>query len=82
MDFGAAIRNWRGPNHRAGVPRFRKRRRTGAGSFRAASGVVQVRYDGKRRVRLPLVGSVKLRHTLPKGIIHEAHISFRNGQWS
>ena len=81
MDFGNALKSWRDPNHRAGAPRFRKRRRTGAGSFKAASGVVQIRYDGKRRVRLPLVGSVKLRHTLPEGIIHEAHISFRNGQW-
>ena len=81
MDFGAALKNWRDPNSRAGAPRFRKRRRTGSGSFRAASGIVQIRYDGKRRVRLPRVGSVKLRHTLPKGIIHEAHVSFRNGRW-
>ena len=81
MDFGASIKNWRDPNHAAGPPRFRKRRRTGAGSFRAASGVTQLRYDGKRRIRLPVIGSVKMVHTLPKGIPYEAHISCRNGQW-
>ena len=81
MDFGAALKNWRDPSHPAEPPRFRKRRRTGAGSFRAASGVVQIRYDGKRRVRLPVIGSVKLAHTLPKGIPYKAHISRRNGRW-
>ena len=81
MDFGAAIRNWRDPNHPAGPPRFRKRRRTGAGSFRAASGVAQLRYDGKRRIRLPVIGSAKMAHTLPAGIPYEAHISLRNGRW-
>ena len=81
MDFGAALRNWRDPSHPAGPPRSRKRRRTGAGSFRAASGVAQLRYDGKRRIRLPVIGSVKLAHTLPKGIPYEAHISRRNGRW-
>ena len=81
MDFGAAVKNWRDPSHPAGPPRFRKRRRTGAGSFRAASGVTQLRYDGKRRIRLPIIGSVKLAHTLSKGIFYEAHISRRNGRW-
>ena len=81
MDFGAALRNWRDLSHAAGPPRFRKKRRTGAGSFRAASGVTQLRYDGRRRMRLPVIGSVKMVHTLPKGIPYEAHISRRNGQW-
>ena len=27
------------------------------------------------------MGFVKLAHTLPKGIIYEAHIKFQNGQW-
>ena len=81
MDFGDAVKNWRDPSHPAGPPRFRKRRRTGAGSFRAASGVIQLRYDGKRRIRLPVIGSVKLAHTLPKGIPYEAHISRRNARW-
>ena len=39
MDFGAALRNWRDPGHPTGLPRFRKKRTTGTGSFRAASGV-------------------------------------------
>ena len=82
MDFGAALRNWRDPGHPAGPPRFRKRRRTGAGSFRVASGVAQLRYDGKRRIRLPVIGSVKMAHTLPKGIPYEAHIGYRNGRWT
>ncbi len=81
MDFGAAVKNWRDPGHPAGPPRFRKRRRTGAGSFRVASGVVQLRYDGKRRIKLPVIGSVKMAHTLPAGIPYEAHISLRNGRW-
>ena len=81
MDFGNALRNWLDPNLKARRPVFRKKRLTGAGSFRAASGVAQVRYDGKRRIRLPVIGSIKLRHTLPKGVIFEAHIVRRNGQW-
>lgn len=79
MDFGAALRNWRGTSHPAGLARFRKRRRTGEGSFRAASSVAQFRYYGKRRVRLLVPFSVKLVHTFPKGIPNEAHISRRNG---
>lgn len=43
--------------------------------------MTQLRYDGKRRIKLPLIGSVKLVHTLPKGIPYEAHISSRNGRW-
>ena len=81
MDFGTAVRNWRDSGHRAGVPRFRKKSRTGTGSFRAASGVVQIRTDGKRRVHLPLIGSVKLAHTLPDGIPYEAHIKRQHGRW-
>ena len=36
----------------------------------------------KRRIRLPVIGSVKLAHTLPDGIPYEAHISYRNGRWT
>ena len=81
MDFGTAVKNWRDSGHRAGAPRFRKKSRTGAGSFMAASGVVQIRTDGKRRVRLPRIGSVKLAHTLPEGIPYEAHIKRQYGRW-
>ena len=81
MDFGAAIKNWRDPKHRGRRPVFRKKRRTSTGSFRAASGVKQLRYNGKRRIQLPGLGSVKLAHTLPKGILYEAHIKLQNGRW-
>ena len=80
-DFGTAIANWRDPNTKGRRPTFHKKRLTGTGSFRAAAGVRDIRYNGKRRIQLPYLGSVKLDHTLPKGIIYEAHISFRNGQW-
>ena len=80
-DFGHAISNWRNPDVRARRPVFHKKRLTGTGSFRAAGAEREIRYDGKRRIRLPYLGSVKLDHTLPQGIIHEAHISFQNGQW-
>ena len=43
--------------------------------------MTQLRHDGKRRIRLPVIGSVKMVHTLPIGIPYEAHISRRNGQW-
>ena len=81
MDFGKAVANWRNPNTRTRAPKFLKRKLTGEGSFRAASGVQQIRYNGKRRVRMPVIGSVKLAHTLPKGIYHDAHIRLQNGRW-
>ena len=80
-DFGTAVANWRDPNHKGRRPTFKRKHLTGTGSFRAAGAVREIHYDDKRRIRLPYLGSVKLAHTLPKGIIHEAHISFRNGQW-
>ena len=81
MDFGTAVKNWRDTKHKAGPPRFHKKRRTGTGSFRAASGISQIKYNAKRRIQLPAIGSVKLRHTLPKSIVYEAHIKLLNGQW-
>ena len=81
MDFGRAITNWRNPEVKAHAPTFIKRKATGEGSFRAASGVTQIRYNSKRRVTLPLIGSIKLACTLPKGIYHEAHIRKQNGRW-
>ena len=41
----------------------------------------EVRYDGKRRVKLPCLGSIKLACTLPKGICYEASIRKENGRW-
>ena len=80
-NFGHAINNWRNPDTRARRPAFKRKRRTGTGSFRAAGAVREIHYDGKRRIRLPYLGSVKLNHTLPPGIFFEAHVSFRNGKW-
>ena len=80
-DFGTAIKNWRDPKHSAGPPRFHKKRLTGAGSFRAASGITTIKYNGKRRIQLPGLGSVKLDHALPDGIIYEACIKRENGHW-
>ena len=80
-DFGTAIANWRDPQHSASAPRFHKKRLTGTGSFRAASGIKTIKYNGKRRIQLPGLGSVKLDDTLPKGLIYEAHIKRENGQW-
>ena len=81
MDFGTAIKNWRDTDHKAGAPRFHKKRSTGTGSFRAAAGISQIKCNGKRRIQIPGLGSIKLRHTLPKGLVYEAHIKFLNGQW-
>ena len=53
MDFGTAIKNWRDTDHQAGPPRFHKKRSTGTGSFRAASGISQVKYNGNRRIPDP-----------------------------
>ena len=81
MDFGRAVDNWRNPNLRARIPRLKRRQFTGTGSFLAAGSVKEIRYDGKRRVKLPCLGSVKLGCTLPKGICYEASIRRENGRW-
>ena len=80
-DFGQAVDNWRNPGLRARVPRTKRRTFTGAGSFLAAGSVKEIRYDGKRRVKLPCLGSVKLGCTLPRGICYEASIRRENGRW-
>ena len=82
MHFGTAIANWRNPELRTGPPRFHKKRLTGTGSFRAAASVTTIKSNGKRRIQLPGLGSIKLAHTLPKSIVYEAHIKFQNGQWA
>ena len=80
-DFGQAVDNWRNPGLRARSPKTKRPAFTGAGSFLAAGSVKEVRYDGKRRVKLPCLGSVKLDCTLPRGICHEASIRRENGRW-
>ena len=81
IDFGKAMTNWRNPELRARPPRFKKKKLTGTGAFRAASGIRQITYNQKRRIQLSELGSVKLDHTLPSGIYHEAHIRRANGRW-
>ena len=80
-DFGQAVDNWRNPGLRARAPRTKRPAFTGTGSFLAAGSMKEIRYDGKRRLKLPCLGSVKLGCTLPRGICHEASIRRENGRW-
>ena len=80
MDFGKALANWRNRDLRSRAPRFKKKKATETGTFRAASGVDHIAYRGKRRIQLLGLGSVKLACTLPKGIVHEARIKRENGR--
>ena len=74
--------NWRNPELlNAARPSFKKKNRTGTGSFLAASGVDRVKYDDHRRIRLPYLGSVKLQRELPEGIPYEVRIKQENGRW-
>ena len=81
MDFDKAVDNWRNRELRSRAPKFKKKKATGIGSFRAASGVDHISYNGKRRIQLLGLGSVKLVCTIPKGIPHEARIERENGRW-
>ena len=81
MDFGRAIANWRNKDLKARAPTLKKKKATGSGSFLAASGVAQLRYNEKRRIQLPGLVSVKLAYTLPKGILYEVRIKRENGRW-
>ena len=81
-NFANALNKWQDPEDRTQRPRLHRKRLTGTGSFRAAGSVREIHYNGKRRIKLPHLGSLKLKHTLPKGVIYEAHISLRNGQWT
>ena len=80
-DFRRADENWRNPTLNAERPTFKKKNRIGTGSFLAASGVDRVKYDDHRRIRLPYLGSVKLKRELPEGIPYEARIKQENGRW-
>ena len=72
---------WLNKNIKARKPVFHKKRRTGTGSFLAASGVNCIHYDGHRRIRLPYIGSVRMTRSLPEGIPYEVTIRKRNGRW-
>ena len=80
-DFRRAYENWRNPTLNAERPTFKKKNRIGTGSFLAASGVDRVKYDDHRRIRLPYLGSVKLKRELPEGIPYEVRIKQENGRW-
>ena len=80
-DFRRADENWRNPTLNAARPTFKKKNRIGTGSFLAASGVDRVKYDDHRRIRLPYLGSVKLKRELPEGIPYEVRIKQENGRW-
>ena len=67
-DFRRADENWRNPTLNAERPTFKRKNRIGTGSFLASSGVDRVKYDDHRRIRLPYLGSVKLKRELPEGI--------------
>ena len=80
-DFRRAYENWRNPDLRAARPSFKKKNRNGTGSFLAASGVDRVQYDGHRRIRLPYLGSVKLKRELPGNIPYEVRLKKQDGRW-
>lgn len=80
-DFRRAYENWRNLDLRAAKPSFKKKNRHGTGSFLAASGVDRVQYDGHQRIRLPYLGSVKLKRELPEGMPYEVRIKKQDGQW-
>ena len=72
---------WLTKSLKARRPVFRKKNRTGTGSFLAASGVKLIQYDGHRRIQLPYLGSVRMTRSLPKGIPYEVTIRKHNGRW-
>ena len=81
QDFRRAYENWRNPELKAARPSFKRKNRQGSGSFLAASGVTPIKYDGHRRIKLPYLGSVKLKRELPDGIPYEVRISRQNDRW-
>ena len=80
-NYRNAYSRWQDKNLKARRPTFRRKNRTGTGSFLAASGIAVIRCDGHRRIRLPYLGSVKMTRTLPEGIPYEVTIRKRNGRW-
>ena len=80
-NYRNARSRWLSKSLKARRPVFRKKNRTGTGSFLAASGVNCIEYDGHRRIQLPYLGSVRMTRQLPKGIPYEVTIRKRNGRW-
>ena len=80
-DFRRACEDWLNPELRARKPSIKKKNRTRTGAFLAASGVDRIGYDGHRRIRLPYLGSVKLRRALSEGTPYEVRIRKQDGRW-
>ena len=80
-NYRNARSRWLSKDIKAGRPVFHKKRRTGTGSFLAASGVKLIHYDGHRRIRLPYLGSVRMTRTLHDGVPYEVTIRRSNGRW-
>ena len=80
-NYRSAHSRWQNKELKARKPVFHKKRRTGTGSFLAASGIDLIHYDGHRRIRLPYLGSVRMTRPLHEGIPYEVTISRRNGRW-
>ena len=80
-NFRRAYENWRNPDLRSARPSLKKKNRSGSGSFLAASGVAPIQYDGYQRIRLPYLGSVKLKRELPEGIPYEVRLRKQDGRW-
>jgi putative transposase len=80
-NYRNAHSRWRNRNLKARKPVFHRKKRTGTGSFLAASGVDRISYDGHRRIRLPYLGSVRMTRPLPEGIPHEVTVRKQNGRW-
>ena len=80
-NYRNARSRWRNKSLKARKPVFHQKKRTGTGSFLAASGIATVRYDGHRHIRLPYLGSVRMTRPLQEGIPYEVTIRRRNGRW-
>ena len=80
-NYRNAHSRWLSKDLKARRPIFRKKNRTGTGSFLAAAGVKLIQCDGHRRIRLPYLGSVKMTRELRDGIPYEVSIKRRNGRW-
>ena len=81
QDFEKAVKNWRDSSHSADRPTFR-RKKEGNGSFLAGAGVDVLNKREGNRIKLPVMGSVKLMADFPAGYIpHEARIIRENGRW-
>lgn len=90
IDLGKGIKAWRRycqdkkkgvPTRRVGFPRFRKRGGRGDG-WRVSNGRGTVRTNG-RRVKLPMIGWVKMAEELrfSQAVIAEVTVSRRAGKW-